>query len=914
MNYLNRVVFTLLLMLACICPSFAQSTVNGDRTFLGLVDASGATATKPFQVGTSLPSTCTVNQWFNVVSGSNTSLYDCTATNTWTQYSSGTLSGSVQGESVVSSTIASSTTTANGTSSPYVLLVPPGFSGSEMAPCANFNYYFGTTMQTGLYAPTCNIASGGSIIDYRSNYSYLHNPTGYTYSNNTFAAGYSMVFDNDNPVSFMNRFGYGVIVNANAGGHNDSVPGISTPNKTNYVGFISSLVSHTGGQHIGYAVGNESYGNGDALLVSGTEVAQGGFYDNTGEGNELTDLQLYQPWDLPQGTISAGGTGLSSVTLTLSTSRTTNGLSFAGDGRALIDTSSSYSTGSISAISSTTSSTVLTGTGVTWPVSTLKATLGTAVPTDGGTETITPSAYTIGSSSQLVANNVYCVGPINFETIKITSASSGAFTATFKHAHPSTDFITAGGYCGAEMYLSADDNTPSTFNGYTMVHPPATTLHTYWPVLDTPSATTMELAVVARGVIAVLPTEWTSSNEAYAVFPNTAIVTSIVQSGVPSNTWTLAPNNAVFTTGDNFEEAQSASKRYSYGEIVIEHYTPNMVGGGAGYAYNGVWGNGDVLFNLQNNTPFAKYTGQGGTVIRPTAINITGPLNYLIQSQYGGTTGGIFVGCPDTGCTNSFYQLMHWGDASGGNSFMVDQVNSGVHLTTGGAAYDFFPAYYAPHANAAASLGMTSSGWSGFYLDQLSSCATPSTGIVCVYLNTSDGKLHTVNSAGTDAVLSGSSSSGNASQIQNANVASTSPGNNQALVYSTTTNQYVPTTIYNLGNGLGTTASGTSPLQVNVSMNVRTVTGTSDTLQSTDCGGLVTYTSSSAVTVYAPQPVIGGNFLAGCPITLHEYGAGGLTITPSSSTVGGNSSQAVSQNKGCLLVSDGTNWQLGNCN
>jgi len=156
--------------------------------------------------------------------------------------------------------------------------------------------------------------------------------------------------------------------------------------------------------------------------------------------------------------------------------------------------------------------------------------------------------------------------------------------------------------------------------------------------------------------------------------------------------------------------------------------------------------------------------------------------------------------------------------------------------------------------------------------------------------------------------------SANASTIRGSAVSSMAPANNQALIYYSSSASYVPTSVYTLQNGLGTSAAGSTNLQVNVSMGIRAVTGTSDTLLSTDCGGLVTYSSASPVAVSLAQPSLGGNFLTGCPITVHNYGAGPVTITPGASTVGGATSQVVNQNRGCLLVSDGTNWQLGNCN
>jgi hypothetical protein len=180
--------------------------------------------------------------------------------------------------------------------------------------------------------------------------------------------------------------------------------------------------------------------------------------------------------------------------------------------------------------------------------------------------------------------------------------------------------------------------------------------------------------------------------------------------------------------------------------------------------------------------------------------------------------------------------------------------------------------------------------------------------------------------AGTNVTITGSwpnqtisstatgGTTGNATAIQGTTVANTPPVNNQTLVYNTSASSYIPTTIFTLQNGLGTAPAGINNLQVNISMGVRSVTTTSDNLVNTDCGGLVTYNNSSAVSVALAQPSLAGNFLSGCPITIRNYGAGTVTLTPASSTIGGASSQTVSQNKACLVVSDGSNWQLGNCN
>ena len=82
-------------------------TTSGDRTFTGAVDASGATATTPAKVGTSLPGTCSVGQEYfksDATAGSNK--YLCTSSNTWTQQTGGTSGGvsTIEGYNIAGST------------------------------------------------------------------------------------------------------------------------------------------------------------------------------------------------------------------------------------------------------------------------------------------------------------------------------------------------------------------------------------------------------------------------------------------------------------------------------------------------------------------------------------------------------------------------------------------------------------------------------------------------------------------------------------------------------------------------------------------------------------------------------------------------------------------------------------------
>ncbi len=73
-----------------------SETTSGNRIFTGILDASGATRTAPLLIGTSLPGTCTTGDLFfktNATAGQN--IYECTATNTWTQQLNSGGSGNV---------------------------------------------------------------------------------------------------------------------------------------------------------------------------------------------------------------------------------------------------------------------------------------------------------------------------------------------------------------------------------------------------------------------------------------------------------------------------------------------------------------------------------------------------------------------------------------------------------------------------------------------------------------------------------------------------------------------------------------------------------------------------------------------------------------------------------------------------
>jgi hypothetical protein len=114
-----------------------------------------------------------------------------------------------------------------------------------------------------------------------------------------------------------------------------------------------------------------------------------------------------------------------------------------------------------------------------------------------------------------------------------------------------------------------------------------------------------------------------------------------------------------------------------------------------------------------------------------------------------------------------------------------------------------------------------------------------------------------------------------------------------------TTGTGVPS-IASIGGGLSL-SSGTLAL----SYSVRSVSGTTDTILSTDCANGVQYTSSSAVAVTLPQAT--GSFAA-CTVDIIAYGTGTVTVTPTTSTINGSATLAASASRSASVVASSGNY------
>lgn len=84
-------------------------------------------------------------------------------------------------------------------------------------------------------------------------------------------------------------------------------------------------------------------------------------------------------------------------------------------------------------------------------------------------------------------------------------------------------------------------------------------------------------------------------------------------------------------------------------------------------------------------------------------------------------------------------------------------------------------------------------------------------------------------------------------------------------------------------------------------------TGTTYTVVAGDQGKLVTFSNASAVAVTLPQAT--GSFASGWDVVFKNKGAGTVTITPTTSTIGGSATLVLTTGNSCAAISNGTDYE-----
>lgn len=116
-------------------------------------------------------------------------------------------------------------------------------------------------------------------------------------------------------------------------------------------------------------------------------------------------------------------------------------------------------------------------------------------------------------------------------------------------------------------------------------------------------------------------------------------------------------------------------------------------------------------------------------------------------------------------------------------------------------------------------------------------------------------------------------------------------------------------TVTSVAAGCGVSTGG-SPITttgtVSASPTINAQTGTSYTVQATDCGSLITLSNASAVGVNLP--VATGSFAAPYYTTVVNIGVGTVTITPTTSTINGTSNLSLTSFQSVDIYSVGGNY------
>jgi hypothetical protein len=129
------------------------------------------------------------------------------------------------------------------------------------------------------------------------------------------------------------------------------------------------------------------------------------------------------------------------------------------------------------------------------------------------------------------------------------------------------------------------------------------------------------------------------------------------------------------------------------------------------------------------------------------------------------------------------------------------------------------------------------------------------------------------------------------------------------LTPTTSTVNGAATLVLNSGMSALLLSDGTNYRAIRIEpsgVTVNAQTGTTYTYLSGDRRKLVTHTNGSAISGTLPQAT--GAFGANWFMWVENRGAGTLTITPTTSTIDGAASLALTTNQGCLIASDGTNY------
>jgi hypothetical protein len=389
------------------------------------------------------------------------------------------------------------------------------------------------------------------------------------------------------------------------------------------------------------------YSVGDAFPVYAIDNFYGGQTTQGEEGAEGVDIWVMQGTTAYQGTIASGGsTGAASLTLS-----PTAGSGTQGAGRYLINTTSgkTISAGTISNITNNGGGTpvTFTGSGTSWPVSTVNTTTTAAIAAPGS------RTVTLGSTSGITTSTVLVICDASaYETVIPSAVGSGSITATFAAPHSSGAIVAAGGLSGYFLELTADTVSAATTGG--------TNLRQAFPVLYSTSSTSLVASIDQQGGWSSFQsgsaTAWTNSSgsNGYVLYPG-AQLTSVYSSGAVGNTFSLMPNSVNWANGDTVELPQHPANHSAIGSWNMQTWWPGGNTNGPHVMFYGVPGFGTRGEWIQNLASTTLYQGGGGNLYPPyAAVSVWGPWTSLVEGYgYGPSVYGLMFDGQTWGSTGT---------------------------------------------------------------------------------------------------------------------------------------------------------------------------------------------------------------------------------------------------------------------
>ena len=466
-------------------------------------------------------------------------------------------------------------------------------------------------------------------------------------------------------------------------------------NKTTWINSLFNLNRYTTGQSTVLSLQGGAYGAPGDLV--GLSVSNTSFSAPWTYGDESSVAQeTYNSEGLGEviGTVSSFSASTNTIALSLNSGGGSQGV-----GRFLYDTSQGGdNTGTISAITPSPNTgtagqaPIVTGSGTGWTLSTVIGTLGTAVVpalpgTPPGPVTVSPSAFSVGSMSNITTTTLICVYDQTqpFETVVPTSVTGTSWTANFQYAHPATANFSAGGYCGSAIAFTADNQTAATIPTLGIYG----TMRALFPIVETTSATSMKLWHITNGAWAYYTGFYRAGvgSQAYTIYPG-AFVTSVQSGNALSNIWQVMPAPITWASGDTVDLALGNPTWIAAGNRIqmAKVYGNPFYGSALDIQMQGIWGGNDgAAVSINHNTPASWIPTIGSYLPMITTSSIW---SYLINTNSEPQGGAFYFGC--SGSCNSGYTIFRNAYSGGSSAFNFTESTQAYSFNFGsGGFYEF---------------------------------------------------------------------------------------------------------------------------------------------------------------------------------------------------------------------------------